>query len=202
MFFSTGDDYRVQAIRDKNQPDRITLDLAVDKLFSRILMSILWIVVGLFIIYANCRFLFSILPIASKMRQTINRTEAKPWRVALIKNVNPKQNMYAWIEIERDGKMALFRIPINQKMTIWQEYLFETDLLLSQNDEEIEPGKPAPYVICLIPNNGSMPVPLDTELSVLSGLKKPELAEWQAQIKQAIHQYQENMLDKLAEKIM
>lgn len=154
MFFSAGSgDYSVQAVASADNPDWVTLDLAIDKIGNRSIFAAFFIAVALLMLWGGAYVLFAGIPRQRKVIAPFNEAHAQPWQFAEVHTVS-NGNKYV-VDIDGTPRKIVLNFGKNRPWVI------------GGDDKE-------PVLLGIAPKNGGNPVPLDQKLSSVSGLGKEE----------------------------
>lgn len=164
FFDFSKESYDVQAIAAANNPELVSVDLAIDKIGNRIAFLAFFALVALFALWAGFYILFVSLPRQRKVIAAFNQPDSQPWQLVSVAT-NKQGNKY---EVDIDGTPRQIVLQFGKNKP-W---------VLAGDGNGLE-------LLGIAPKNGGNPVPLDQKLSAISGLDK---AERQALIAR-IHQH-------------
>lgn len=153
FFDSSNDGYEVMAVADASNPNRVTLDLAIDKIGNRIGFLAFFVAVALLMLWAGIYILFVGLPRQRRAIAAFNAPGAQPWQTVAVAT-NKQGNKYA---VELDGKTRNIVLQFGKNKP-W---------VIGEHDDGL-------LLLGIAPKNGGIPVPLDQKLSAISGLGKAE----------------------------
>lgn len=160
-------DYNAVALASPQYPDRLTLDLAYDKMPGRIAFSAVFLLFGIAAALLALYTLFIRLPWVMKTLAAFNRDDSQPWQLLALP-VNDKGTKY---RTEVNGKEKEVSLVLNKKLSPW--YLQGSGNRL--------------YVLGIAPRQGGgTAVALDDKLNVIGGLSKEEHSALQQKLQMQV----------------
>lgn len=170
-FFGTGGDIYARAVADANDPSRLTLDVAVEKVGNRSMGVLLLGGLGLLMIGAAFYVALVRVPRYRRILAAINRPEAQPWQLAAVPCLSTgNAGKDAVYQAEIDGKTHKIGLSFGKQEN--RAWTFQT------------PGGQH-YLLAFVPNGGGVPVALDRKLLAVAGLNKEEKSKLAAELKRA-----------------
>ncbi|OAM38391.1 MULTISPECIES: hypothetical protein [Eikenella] len=170
-FFGTGGDIYTRALADANDPSRLTLDVAVEKVGNRSMGVLLFGGLGLLMIGAAFYVALVRVPRYRRILAAINRPEAQPWQLAAVPCLNTgNAGKDAVYQAEIDGKTRKIGLSFGKQEN--RAWTFQTPS--GQH-----------YLLAFVPNGGGVPVALDRKLVAVAGLSKGEKSKLAAELKRA-----------------
>ncbi|WP_156503442.1 hypothetical protein [Eikenella longinqua] len=170
-FFGTGGDIYARALADANDPSRLTLDVAVEKVGNRSVGVLLFGGLGLFMIGAAFYVVLVRVPRYRRILDAINCPEAQPWQLAAV----------PCLHIGNAGKDAVYQAEIEGQTR-------KIGLGFGKKDNgawTFEGRSGQVYLLAFLPHGGGVPVALDRKLVSVTGLDKSEKAQLAAALQQA-----------------
>lgn len=156
FFDVSGDDYVVQAIASNQNPNQVTLDLAVEKIGNRSILAAIIFLLALVLAWAAFYLPLVALPNYRKMFRGLNEDSAYPWRLEIIEADAKKGKPLCFYPV-LDGKARKIAFVCN-KTVPWV----------------ISSDKKTAKIFAFAPKNGGQAVPFDKELKHIVGLSKVE----------------------------
>ena len=170
-FFGTGGDIYARAVADANDPSRLTLDVAVEKVGNRSMGVLLFGGLGLLMIGAAFYVALVRVPRYRRILAAINRPEAQPWQLVAVPCLSTgNAGKDAVYQAEIDGKTHKIGLSFGKQEN--RAWTFQTPS--GQH-----------YLLAFVPNSGGVPVALDRKLLAVAGLNKEEKSKLAAELKRA-----------------
>ena len=170
-FFGTGGDIYARAVADANDPSRLTLDVAVEKVGNRSMGVLLFGGLGLLMIGAALYVALVRVPRYRRILAAINRPEAQPWQLVAVPCLSTgNAGKDAVYQAEIDGKTHKIGLSFGKQEN--RAWTFQTPS--GQH-----------YLLAFVPNGGGVPVALDRKLLAVAGLNKEEKSKLAAELKRA-----------------
>lgn len=165
FFDFSNEGYQVEAVVAADNPDLVSIDLAVETLGNRALFFAFFAAVSLFALWAAYFMLFISLPRQRRVVAAFNQADARPWQVVPVTTFKQGQKYRVTLDgVQRDVVLQF------NKVQPWV----------------LEEGAEGPVLLGIAPQGGGNPVPLDQKLSAIEGLSKAERQHLIAQIQQQL----------------
>lgn len=164
-------DYNTDVIAPRDNPENLTLSLAAEKANNRYGAIALLAIIGLFFLAAGIIALIVRLPPRERAALAdLNRPENQPWRlveldITLNKKGHPKE-----YTIDINGSRKKMPYPFKNKQEPWV-------VNVSGNTATL---------LAFAPKNGGNAIPIDQQLTYISGLSKQEKAQLADDIRRAL----------------
>ena len=170
-FFGTGGAIYARAVAAANDPSRLTLDVAVEKVGNRSMGVLLLGGLGLLMIGGAFYVVLVRVPRYRRILAAINRPEAQPWQLVAVPCLSiSNAGKDAVYQAEIDGKTHKIGLSFGKQEN--RAWTFQT------------PGGQH-YLLAFVPNGGGVPVALDRKLLAVAGLNKEEKSKLAAELKRA-----------------
>lgn len=171
-FFGGGGDIYAGALADADDPSRLTLDVAVEKVGNRSFSVLLFGGLGLVLIGGGLFVLLVGVPRYRKILAAINRPEARPWQLVAV----------PCLRTANEGKDAVYQAEIDGKTR-------KIGLGFGKKDNgawTFDSPSGQTYLLAFQPNGGGVPVALDRKLTAVAGLDKAEKNRLAAELERAV----------------